>query len=56
MGMKTNLLSATVTVLLVSHIAFSMMARAQDGPSNRQQDFEGSTKWVNLPTGYNWVE
>ena len=54
--MKTNLLSATVAALLVSHIAFSMMARAQDAPSNRQQDFEGSTKWVNLPTGYNWAE
>jgi hypothetical protein len=54
--MKTNLLSATVAALLVSHIAFSMMARAQDAPSTRQQDFEDSTKWVNLPTGYNWVE
>jgi hypothetical protein len=54
--MKTNLLSATVAALLVSLIAFSMMARAQDTPSIRQQDFEDSTQWVHLPTGYNWVE
>jgi hypothetical protein len=53
---RTNLLTSTVAVLLVSHMAFSMMARAQDAPSTRQQDFEDSAKWGHLPTGYNWVE
>lgn len=53
---RTNLLSATVAVLIVSHIAFPMMARAQDAPSARKQDFEDSARWVDLPPGYKWLE
>ena len=53
---RTTLLSATVVAWLVSHIAFPMMALAQDTQSIRQQDFEDSTQWVELPTGCKWVQ
>jgi hypothetical protein len=56
MKIKTTLLSASVTVLLVSHIAFSTMAQAQDALTAIQRDFEDSAKWNKLPNGYNWVE
>lgn len=56
MKIKTNLRSGSVTVLLVSLIAFSMMARAQDALPALKQDFEDSARWVDLPTGYKWLE
>ncbi len=56
---RTNLISATVTALLGSQMAFAIIARAEDPASTRQQDFEVSAQWVNLPPdhgSYHWVE
>jgi hypothetical protein len=56
---RTNLLSATLTALIGSQIAFAIMARAEDPASTHREDFEVSTQWVNLSPehgSYHWLE
>jgi hypothetical protein len=61
MKIRPHLLSATVAALIVSPIAFARVARAQDAPSNPQQNFENPTQFGGLHqtaqhSSYHWVE